>query len=166
MRNKACGFVFGCAGGALWVSRPTLSSLLNGKAGLSDEMALRIEKAFGVKMDTRISSVRCFGLFLRPERRLNGAGSLVPEVGDHPGPIDDAALSSRQLLLRFLEFAFGVAHTPAPDAVELRICWHANDASNLNPPHTERLSGRHQPIRVLALAEHKAAVNDEPLRDR
>jgi addiction module HigA family antidote len=37
---------------ALGVSRPTLSSLLNGNAGLSGEMALRIEKAFGVKMDT------------------------------------------------------------------------------------------------------------------
>jgi addiction module HigA family antidote len=36
----------------LQVSRPTLSSLLNGKASLSGEMALRIEKAFGVKMDT------------------------------------------------------------------------------------------------------------------
>lgn len=37
---------------ALQVSRPALSSLLNGRAGLSGEMALRIEKAFGVKMDT------------------------------------------------------------------------------------------------------------------
>ena len=37
---------------ALGVSRPALSSLLNGKAGLSGDMALRIEKAFGVKMDT------------------------------------------------------------------------------------------------------------------
>lgn len=37
---------------ALEVSRPALSSLLNNKAGLSGEMALRIEKAFGVKMDT------------------------------------------------------------------------------------------------------------------
>lgn len=36
----------------LRVSRPTLSSLLNGKAGLSGDMALRIEKAFGPKMDT------------------------------------------------------------------------------------------------------------------
>ena len=36
----------------LQVARPTLSSLLNGKANLSGEMALRIEKAFGVKMDT------------------------------------------------------------------------------------------------------------------
>ena len=37
---------------ALQVSRPALSSLLNGKANLSGDMALRIEKAFGVNMDT------------------------------------------------------------------------------------------------------------------
>ena len=37
---------------ALQVSRPALSSLLNAKADLSGDMALRIEKAFGVKMDT------------------------------------------------------------------------------------------------------------------
>lgn len=36
---------------ALQVSRPTLSSLHNGKADLSGEIALRLEKAFGV-MDT------------------------------------------------------------------------------------------------------------------
>jgi addiction module HigA family antidote len=36
----------------LKVSRPALSGLLNGKADLSGQMALRIEKAFGVKMDT------------------------------------------------------------------------------------------------------------------
>ena len=40
------------AAAALHVSRPALSSLLNGKADLSGDMALRIEKAFGVKMDT------------------------------------------------------------------------------------------------------------------
>ncbi len=40
------------AAAALRVSRPALSSLLNGRSNLSGEMALRIEKAFGVKMDT------------------------------------------------------------------------------------------------------------------
>ena len=40
------------AAAALKVSRPALSGLLNGKADLSGDMALRIEKAFGVKMDT------------------------------------------------------------------------------------------------------------------
>ena len=36
----------------LRISRPTLSSLLNAKADLSGEMALRFEKAFGVDMET------------------------------------------------------------------------------------------------------------------
>ena len=36
----------------LGVSRPALSNLLNQHADLSGEMALRIEKAFGVNMDT------------------------------------------------------------------------------------------------------------------
>ena len=37
---------------ALGVTRATLSTLLNERASLSPEMALRIEKAFGVSMDT------------------------------------------------------------------------------------------------------------------
>lgn len=36
----------------LGIGRPALSNLLNEKASLSPEMALRVEKAFGVKMDT------------------------------------------------------------------------------------------------------------------
>ncbi len=40
------------AAAVLGVTRPTLSSLLNGRSSLSPEMALRIEKAFGPKMDT------------------------------------------------------------------------------------------------------------------
>jgi antitoxin HigA-1 len=39
------------AADALGVRRATLSDLLNEKAALSPEMALRIEKAFGVSMD-------------------------------------------------------------------------------------------------------------------
>ena len=49
---EAAGLTVTAAAIALGVSRPTLSSLLNGKAGLSGDMALRIEKALGVKMDT------------------------------------------------------------------------------------------------------------------
>ena len=37
---------------ALGVTRPALSKFLNGRASLSPEMALRIEKAFGISMDT------------------------------------------------------------------------------------------------------------------
>ena len=36
----------------LGVTRPALSALLNCRAALSPEMALRMEKAFGPKMDT------------------------------------------------------------------------------------------------------------------
>ena len=36
----------------LGVSRPALSAFLNGRSDLSGNMALRIEKAFGVEMDT------------------------------------------------------------------------------------------------------------------
>jgi addiction module HigA family antidote len=36
----------------LGVTRPALSALLNQRASLSSEMALRIERAFGVSMDT------------------------------------------------------------------------------------------------------------------
>ena len=49
---EPAGLSVTAAAAALGVSRPALSSLLNGRAGLSGEMALRIEKAFGVKMDT------------------------------------------------------------------------------------------------------------------
>jgi len=46
------GLTVTAAAAALHVSRPALSSLLNGKAALSGDMALRIEKAFGIKMET------------------------------------------------------------------------------------------------------------------
>jgi addiction module HigA family antidote len=49
---EPAGLTVTAAAAALQVSRPALSSLLNGRASLSGDMGLRIEKAFGVKMDT------------------------------------------------------------------------------------------------------------------
>ena len=49
---EPAGLTVTAAAAALKVSRPALSSLLNSKAALSGDMALRIEKAFGVKMET------------------------------------------------------------------------------------------------------------------
>jgi addiction module HigA family antidote len=49
---EPAGLTVTAAAAALKVSRPALSSLLNGKATLSGDMALRIEKAFGVRMET------------------------------------------------------------------------------------------------------------------
>ena len=46
----------------LGVSRPTMSSLLNSKAGLSGDKSLRIEKSFGVKMDTLMRMQSAFDI--------------------------------------------------------------------------------------------------------
>lgn len=53
---------------ALGVTRPALSALLNGRAALSPEMALRIEKAFGPKMDTLIRMQTAYDIALMRER--------------------------------------------------------------------------------------------------
>jgi addiction module HigA family antidote len=47
---------------ALRVTRPALSALLNGRASLSPEMALRIEKAFGPRMDTLLRMQTAFDI--------------------------------------------------------------------------------------------------------
>jgi addiction module HigA family antidote len=46
----------------LGVTRPALSALLNERAALSPEMALRIEKAFGVAMDTLMRMQNSFDI--------------------------------------------------------------------------------------------------------
>lgn len=53
---------------ALGVGRPALSNLLNEKASLSPEMALRIEKAFGPKMDTLLKMQARYDAFEMRER--------------------------------------------------------------------------------------------------
>jgi len=50
----------------------------------------------------------------------------VLQVGQDPGPVQNAALGPRQLPLRFLELAFGKAHTPALDWIELSVDGHTN----------------------------------------
>jgi addiction module HigA family antidote len=53
---------------ALGVRRATLSDLVNEKAGLSPEMALRIEKAFGVSMDTLLKMQAWFDTYTMREQ--------------------------------------------------------------------------------------------------
>jgi antitoxin HigA-1 len=62
------GLTVTAAAQALAVSRPALSSLLNGKANLTGEMALRIEKAFGVKMDTLMRMQSAYDIALTRKR--------------------------------------------------------------------------------------------------
>jgi addiction module HigA family antidote len=46
------GLTVSAAAEKLGVSRQAMSSLLNGKAGISAEMAIRFEKAFGLRADS------------------------------------------------------------------------------------------------------------------
>lgn len=63
----------GDAAKALEVRRATLSDLVNGNAALSAEMALRIEKAFGVKMETLLNMQAWYDAYAMRQR----AGEIV-----------------------------------------------------------------------------------------
>lgn len=56
------------AADVLGVTRATLSCLLNGRANLSPEMALRIEKAFDVSMDTLVRMQSSYDIAQTRER--------------------------------------------------------------------------------------------------
>jgi len=79
---QAAGLTVTAAALALQVSRPALSSLLNGKADLSGEMALRIEKAFGVKMDTLMRMQSSYDI-VQTRKRENQI-SIPPATPLHP----------------------------------------------------------------------------------
>lgn len=70
---EPAGLTVTAAAKALRVSRPAFSSLLNGEADLSGDMALRIEKAFGLKMDTlmRMQSSYNIAKTRRREKQIN-----------------------------------------------------------------------------------------------
>lgn len=55
----------------LGVTRPALSALLNGRAALSPDMALRVEKAFGPKMDTLLRMQTAFEIAQARDREAN-----------------------------------------------------------------------------------------------
>ena len=64
------------AAGALGVTRPALSALLNERTKLSPEMALRIEKVFGVSMDTLLRMQTSYDI--AQTRKREGDIELVP----------------------------------------------------------------------------------------
>lgn len=69
------------AAGALGVTRAALSALLNERAHLSPEMALRLEKAFGVPMDTLMRMQNSFDIARTRQRA--GEINVAPFV-DNP----------------------------------------------------------------------------------
>jgi antitoxin HigA-1 len=66
---------------ALGVTRPALSALLNERAHLSPEMALRIEKAFGVSMDTLMRMQNSFDI--AQTRKREGEIKVAPFAAKH-----------------------------------------------------------------------------------
>lgn len=56
----------------LGVGRPALSAVINGKAGISPEMAIRLEQAFGSTADTWLAMQTAYDL---AQARLN-SGSI------------------------------------------------------------------------------------------
>ena len=69
---------------ALGVRRATLSDLLNENAALSPEMALRIEKAFGVSMDMLLRIQTSWDI---ASTRLREQDFPVPRYNpEHPAP--------------------------------------------------------------------------------
>ena len=64
---------------ALGVTRATLSTLLNEHSPLSSEMALRIEKAFGVSMDTLMRMQNSYDI--AKARKREGEIKVLPFKG-------------------------------------------------------------------------------------
>jgi antitoxin HigA-1 len=64
---------------ALGVTRATLSTLLNERAHLSSEMALRVEKAFGVSMDTLMRMQNSYDI--AQARKREGDIKVMPFQG-------------------------------------------------------------------------------------
>jgi addiction module HigA family antidote len=80
---EAAGMTVTAAASALGVSRPALSSLLNGNADLSGDMALRFEKAFGVKMDTLMRMQSAYDIAQTRKREKLIRVARVPALATH-----------------------------------------------------------------------------------
>lgn len=59
------------AANALGVSRKTLSSILNGRAGISPEMAVRLSIAFGTTAESWLNQQTQYDLWQAEKRRKN-----------------------------------------------------------------------------------------------
>lgn len=56
---------------ALGVSRKTLSAILNGRAGISPEMAIRLAKAFGTSPESWLNQQVLYDLWVAEQRGLD-----------------------------------------------------------------------------------------------
>ena len=73
------GLTVTAAAEVLGVTRATLSTLLNERSHLSPEMALRVEKAFGVSMDTLMQMQNSYDI--AQTRKREGEIKVMPFKG-------------------------------------------------------------------------------------
>lgn len=81
---EALGLTVTGAAQALGVTRAALSALLNERARLSPEMALRVEKAFGVSMDTLMRMQNSYDI--AQARKAEGEIEVAPFNGGVSDP--------------------------------------------------------------------------------
>jgi addiction module HigA family antidote len=72
------------AAGVLGITRTALSAFLNERSALSPEMALRIEKAFGVSMDTLMRMQNSYDI--AQARKREGEINVARFTGKRPEP--------------------------------------------------------------------------------
>lgn len=66
----------GAVAAHIGVARPTLSKIVNGRAGISADMAVRLEKAFGWKADLWMKLQAAYDLSQAREREDEIAGDI------------------------------------------------------------------------------------------
>jgi len=88
------------AAAALKVSRPALSSLLNGKADLSGDMALRIEKAFGVKMDALMRMQSSYDIARTRQREGQIHVRRISQPASTPEDLSDERVALEEIMSR------------------------------------------------------------------
>lgn len=91
------------AADALGVTRPALSALLNERAHLSPDMALRIEKAFGVSMETLMRMQNSYDIAEARKRAgtisvspFKGKPAAQPTRGKHAMTINKSRAEKRE----------------------------------------------------------------------
>ena len=163
---RPAGLSVTAAAAALQVSRPALSSLPNGKADLSGDMALRIEKAFGVKLETLMRMQGSYDIAQTRKRekqiQVRRIHQVAPVHAQEPrGNCVNSFSSARHsptskvVGLAHLAVQIEIRHQTAGQFVagyrgepmtqlqksqqELRAAWHAGQGLKKRP----RKSGRH-----------------------
>ena len=101
----------------LGVSRPALSAFLNGRSDLSGMMALRIEKAFGVRMET-LMQMQASHDIARTRSRGDEISVQPQSVRERGAPYAEATLNINDAVMRRLREEAARRQTTLSELVE------------------------------------------------